>query len=63
MLSHQKVTVDLYYDDSGETFFVLPSGFADKCVVVNESPVDLRAWHVAADAARHQYQPTTGDTE
>lgn len=33
-------------EDNGEAYYVLPSGFKGKKILVNESPVDLTIKHV-----------------
>ena len=40
------ITVTQFYDDSGECYYLLPSGFENKGILVNESPVDLSVRHV-----------------
>jgi hypothetical protein len=45
----KEITVQMVYDDSGETFFILPSGFPGLHVRVNESPTDLEAKHITPE--------------
>ena len=50
MIKKETVTVDCFYDeDSGEKYFVLPSGFNGTAILVGESPVDLEVRHVTAE--------------
>jgi hypothetical protein len=48
-MTTRKIEVTLLYADSGETCFVLPSGFKDLVIVVRESPVDLIVKHETTD--------------
>lgn len=47
------IEITLYYDDSGESYYVLPSGFEDKLILVNESPVDLTVRHMNKEDVKY----------
>jgi hypothetical protein len=40
-MNKKQLLISLYYDDSGEAYFILPSGYENKHILVNESPADL----------------------
>ncbi len=49
------IMVEMIYDDSGETYFVLPSGFQNMVIIVNENPVDLTARHLLKDQVDEKF--------
>lgn len=51
MYKTKTVEVILIHDE-GESFYVLPSGFEDTHILVNESPVDLEVTHITEDRLR-----------
>jgi hypothetical protein len=44
-MNQKQITIDCIWEDD-ESFFIIPSGFKDRYIVVNESPVDLEVKHV-----------------
>lgn len=53
---HKKtITIDCYYDDSGESYYIIPSGFKGMVIVVNESPIDCSAWLANEDEAERLF--------
>jgi hypothetical protein len=49
------IEIKMVYDDSGECYYILPSGFADTVIVVNESPVDLEVRHMSIEEANKTF--------
>ena len=45
-MTHREITVPHLFDDDGESYYILPSGFENSYILVNESPVDLLARHI-----------------
>jgi hypothetical protein len=47
------IEVPRYYDeDEGESYYVLPSGYRGRHILVNESPVDLRVTYIHDEQLR-----------
>lgn len=47
-MNKKTITVDVYYDDNDpDSYIILPSGFADKYILVNESPAELVVQHIS----------------
>jgi hypothetical protein len=40
-MDKQIIEVGFLFDDSGESYYILPSGFEDMFILVNESPSEL----------------------
>ena len=43
----RKIEIDSFYDDSGEMYYILPSGYEDMWLLVSESPIDLTIRHIS----------------
>ena len=53
-MTKQQLQATLYYDgESGEAYYVLPSGWEGKYILVNESPVGLSVTYINDDQLNH----------
>ena len=53
-LTHRQITVDAYYTDDG-AYYILPSGYPKKVLLVHESPADCDVDLINAEEARARF--------